>query len=112
MIWSTPWTGTARRENNNIQNEQVFALALSPQRDAVIAVGLTKLSGTKNQKGDMMAWSMDLNGNQKWIKRYEVPGWQSAADITQIKKNSYLLSGGKWFIEIDSDGNLIKNHSE
>jgi len=112
MVWSKPWTGTARRENNNIQNEQVFALALNTQRDAVIAVGLTKLSGTKNQKGDMMAWSMDLNGNQKWIKRYEVPGWQSAADITQIKNHSYLLSGGKWFLEIDSDGNLIKNHTE
>ena len=60
----------------------------------------------------MMAWSMDLNGIQKWIKRYEVPGWQSAGDITQIKKNSFLLSGGRWFFEIDSDGNLIKNYNE
>ena len=109
MVWSQPWTGTARRENNDIHNENVFALALSPQRDAVIAVGLTyNRSGTKNQKGDMMAWSMDLNGAQKWIKRYEVPGWQSAADITQIKNNRYLLSGGRSFFQIDSDGTLIQ----
>ena len=110
MVWSQPWTGTARRENNDIHNEKVFALALSPQRDAVIAVGLTDLAGTKNQKGDMMAWSMDLNGTQKWVKRYEEPGWQAAADITQIKNNHFLLSGGNLFFEIDSDGKLIKIH--
>ena len=110
MVWSQPWTGTARRENNDIHNEKVFALALSPQRDAVIAVGLTDLAGTKNQKGDMMAWSMDLNGTQKWVKRYEEPGWQAAADITQIKNNHFLLSGGKSFFEIDSDGKFIKIH--
>jgi len=110
MVWSQPWTGTARRENNDIHNEIVFALALSPQRDAVIAVGLTDLAGTKNQKGDMMAWSMDLNGTQKWVKRYEEPGWQAAADITQIKNNHFLLSGGNLFFEIDSDGKLIKIH--
>ena len=111
MVWSQPWTGTARRENNDIHNETVFALALSPQRDAVIAVGLTDLAGTKNQgEGDMMAWSMDLNGTQKWVKRYEEPGWQAAADITQIKNNHFLLSGGKSFFEIDSDGKFIKIH--
>ena len=60
----------------------------------------------------MMAWSMDLNGSQKWIKRYEVPGWQSAGDITQIKNNTFLLSGGRWFFEIDSDGNLLKVNNE
>ena len=109
MVWSQPWIGTARRENNNIYNEQVFALALSPQRDAIIAVGLTKLAGVKNDKtGDMMAWSMDLNGTQKWIKRYEVPGFQSASDITQIKNNRYLLSGSRWFFQIDSDGTLLQ----
>ena len=111
MVWSQPWTGTARRENNDIHNEKVFALALSPQRDAVIAVGQKyKRSGTKNQNGDMMAWSMDLNGTQKWVKRYEEPGWQAAADITQIKNNHFLLSGGNLFFEIDSDGKLIKIH--
>ena len=58
----------------------------------------------------MMAWSMDLNGTQKWVKRYEAPGWQAAADITQIKNNHFLLSGGNLFFEIDSDGKLIKIH--
>ena len=110
MVWSQPWTGTARRENDNYHSETVFALALSPQRDAVIAVGLADGSN-KNPYGDMMAWSMDLNGTQKWVKRYEEPGWQVASDINQIKNNRYLLSGGrKWFFEIDSDGNLIKIH--
>ena len=61
------------------------------------------MTSKKDNKGYMMAWSMDLNGTQKWIKRYEVPGFQSAAYITQIKNNRYLLSGGKWFFEIDSD---------
>ena len=99
MVWSQPWTGTARKNHN----EYVFALALNPQRDAVIAAGIAG--------NDMMAWSMDLNGTQKWVKRYEEPGWQVASDINQIKNNRYLLSGGrKWFFEIDSDGNLIKNH--
>ena len=107
MVWSQPWTGTARRENNNYHNEEVFALALNPQRDAVIAVGMASGS-IKNPYGDMMAWSMDLNGTQKWIKRYEEPGWQVAGDITRIKNNRYLLSGGsKWFFQIDSDGKLI-----
>ena len=113
MVWSQPWTGKASREKNDIHNENVFALALSPQRDAVIAVGHKyKRSGTKNQNGDMMAWSMDLNGTQKWIKRYEEPGWQVASDITQIKNNRYLLSGGRWFFEIDPSGNLIKIHNQ
>ena len=30
---------------------------------------------------------MFRNGKQKWIKRYEEPGKQSAADILQIKNN-------------------------
>ena len=51
---------------------------------------------------------MDLNCTQKWIKRYEVPGFQSAADITQIKNNRYLLSGSRWFYQIDSDGTLLQ----
>ena len=102
MVWSQPWTGTARRENNNYHSEQVFALALSPQRDAVIAAGVAG--------NDMMAWSMDLNGTQKWVKRYEEPGVQVASGITRIKNNRYLLSGSRWFLEIDSDGSLIKNH--
>ena len=107
MVWSQPWTGSARRENNNYHNEEVFALALNPQRDAVIAVGMAN-GGIKNPYGDMMSWSMDLNGTQKWIKRYEEPGWQVAGDITRIKNNRYLLSGGsKWFFQIDSDGKLI-----
>tara|TARA_Y100000031_G_scaffold4377_1_gene5474 strand:- start:180 stop:1544 length:1365 start_codon:yes stop_codon:yes gene_type:complete len=110
MVWSKPWTGTARREkNNDIHNEDVLALALSPQRDAIIAAGVTRLAGVrKPQKPDMMAWSMDLNGTQKWIKRYEVPGSQAAADITQIKNNRYLLSGGRSFFQIDSDGTLLQ----
>ena len=107
MVWSQPWTGTARRENNNYHSETVLALALSPQRDAVIAVGLADGSN-KNPYGDMMAWSMDLNGTQKWVKRYEEPGWQVAADITRIKNNRYLLSGGRWFFQIDSDGTLLQ----
>ena len=111
MVWSQPWKGTASRENNDVHNENVSALALSPQRDAVIAVGFKYTrSGIENQNGDMMAWSMDLNGTQKWIKRYEVPGWQAASDITQIKNNHFLLSGGNLFFEIDSDGKLIKIH--
>ena len=113
LVWSEPWTGTGRKENNDFHLEEVFALALSPNRDAIIAAGYTRLAGVrKAQKGDMMAWSMDLNGSQKWIKRYEVPGWQSAGDITQIKNNSFLLSGGRWFFEIDSDGNLLKINNE
>ena len=98
MVWSQPWTGTARKNHN----EYVFALALNPQRDAVIAAGIAG--------NDMMAWSMDLNGTQKWVKRYEEPGVQVASGITRIKNNRYLLSGSRWFLEIDSDGNLIKNH--
>ena len=59
-----------------------------------------------------MSWSMDLNGTQKWVKRYEEPGWQVAADITRIKNNRYLLSGGsRWFFQIDSDGKLIHKAS-
>ena len=107
MVWSQPWTGSARRENNNYHNETVFALALNPQRDAVIAVGMASGS-IKNPYGDMMAWSMDLNGTQKWVKRYEEPGWQVASDITQIKNNRYLLSGSRWFFQIDSDGTLLQ----
>ena len=98
MVWSQPWTGTARKNHN----EYVFALALNPQRDAVIAAGIAG--------NDMMAWSMDLNGTQKWVKRYEEPGGQVASGITRIKNNRYLLSGSRWFLEIDSDGSLIKNH--
>lgn len=100
MVWSQPWTGTARKNHN----EYVFALALNPQRDAVIAAGIAG--------NDMMAWSMDLNGTQKWVKRYEEPGLQVASGITRIKNNRYLLSGSRWFIEIDSDGSLIKNHNK
>ena len=97
--------------NNDWHNEHVNALALSPQGDAIIAAGRTGLAGvSKAQKFDMMVWSMDLNGKQKWIKRYEEPGKQSAADITRIKNNHFLLSGGNLFFEIDSDGKLIKIH--
>ena len=111
LAWSQPWTGTARKVNNDWHNEHVNALALSPQGDAIIAAGWTGLAGvSKAQKFDMMVWSMDLNGKQKWIKRYEEPGKQSAADITQIKNNHFLLSGGNLFFEIDSDGKLIKIH--
>ena len=109
LVWSKPWTGTGRRENNDTHIEAVVALALSPQRDAIIAAGYTRLAGfRKPQKPDMMAWSMDLNGTQKWIKRYEAPGSQAAWDITRIKNNLYLLSGGRYFFQIDSDGNLLQ----
>ena len=111
LAWSQPWTGTARKVNNDWHNEHVNALALSPQGDAILAAGWTGLAGfSKAKKFDMMVWSMDLNGKQKWIKRYEEPGKQSAADITQIKNNHFLLSGGNLFFEIDSDGKLIKIH--
>ena len=111
LAWSQPWTGTARKVNNDWHNEHVNALALSPQGDAILAAGWTGLAGfSKAQKFDMMVWSMDLNGKQKWIKRYEEPGKQSAADITQIKNNHFLLSGGNLFFEIDSDGKLKKIH--
>ncbi len=111
VVWSQPWTGTARKENNDWHNEHVNAIALSPQGDSIIAAGWTGLAGfSKAQKFDMMVWSMDLNGKQKWIKRYEEPGKQSAADIIQIKNNHFLLSGGNSFFEIDSNGGLIKIH--
>ena len=111
LAWSQPWTGTARKVNNDWHNEHVNALALSPQGDAILAAGWTGLAGfSKAQKFDMMVWSMDLYGKQKWIKRYEEPGKQSAADITQIKNNHFLLSGGNLFFEIDSEGKLIKIH--
>ena len=113
LVWSQPWTGTGRKENNDTHNEEVLALALSPQGDAIIAAGYTRLAGFKKpQNPDMMAWSMDLNGTQKWIKRYEVPGSQSAWDITQINNDRYLLTGGRWFFEIDSNGNFKKNHND
>ena len=111
VVWSQPWTGTARKENNDWHNEHVNAIALSPQGDSIIAAGWTGLAGfSKAQKFDMMVWSMDLNGKQKWIKRYEEPGKQSAADILQIKNKHFLLSGGSIFFEIDSNGGLIKIH--
>ena len=111
LAWSQPWTGTARKVNNDWHNETVNALALSPQGDAILAAGWTGLAGvSKAQKFDMMVWSMDLNGKQKWIKRYEEPGTQTAESITLIKNNHFLVSGGKSFFEIDSDGIFIKNH--
>ena len=111
LAWSQPWTGTARKVNNDWHNEHVNALALSPQGDALLAAGWTGLAGfSKAKKFDMMVWSMDLNGKQKWIKRYEEPGTQTAESITLIKNNHFLVSGGKSFFEIDSDGIFIKNH--
>ena len=111
LAWSQPWTGTARKVNNDWHNEHVNALALSPQGDALLAAGWTGLAGfSKAKKFDMMVWSMDLNGDQKWIKRYEVSGAQTAESITLIKNNHFLVSGGKSFFEIDSDGIFIKNH--
>ena len=111
LAWSQPWTGTARKVNNDWHNETVNALALSPQGDALLAAGWTGLAGfSKAKKFDMMVWSMDLNGKQKWIKRYEEPGTQTAESITLIKNNHFLVSGGKSFFEIDSDGIFIKNH--
>jgi hypothetical protein len=111
LAWSQPWTGTARKVNNDWHNEHVNALALSPQGDALLAAGWTGLAGfSKAKKFDMMVWSMDLNGEQKWIKRYEVSGAQTAESITLIKNNHFLVSGGKSFFEIDSDGIFIKNH--
>ena len=111
LAWSQPWTGTARKVNNDWHNETVNALALSPQGDALLAAGWTGMAGfSKAKKFDMMVWSMDLNGKQKWIKRYEEPGTQTAESITLIKNNHFLVSGGKSFFEIDSDGIFIKNH--
>ena len=111
MVWSEPWTGSARKEKNDWHNEHVNALTLNSQGDAILAAGWTGLADVrKAQNFDMMVWSMDLNGNQKWIKRYEEPGKQSASSITLLRNNHFLLSGGSWFFEIDSDGNLIKIH--
>ena len=111
LVWSQPWTGTSRKVNNDWHNEHVNALALSPQGDAILAAGWTGLAGfKKNRAFDMMVWSMDLNGKQKWIKRYEEPGPQTAESITLIKNNHFLVSGGKQFLEIDSDGEFIKLH--
>ena len=63
----------------------------------------------KAQKFDMMVWSIDLNGNQKWIKRYVEPGKQSAVSINKLINNNYLLSSGRLFAEINpSNGELIK----
>ena len=111
LVWSQPWTGTARKEKNDWHNEHVNALALTPQGDAILAAGWTGLANIrKAQKFDMMVWSMDLNGKQKWIKRYVEPGRQSAESITPLSNNHFLLSGGSWFFEIDTDGNLKKIH--
>ena len=111
LVWSEPWTGSARKEKNDWHNEHVNALVLNSQGDAILAAGWTGLANIrKAQKFDMMVWSMDLNGNQKWIKRYVEPGKQSASSITPLSNNHFLLSGGSWFFEIDSDGNLKKIH--
>jgi hypothetical protein len=111
LVWSEPWTGSARKEKNDWHNEHVNALALNSQGDAILAAGWTGLANIrKAQKFDMMVWSMDLNGNQKWIKRYVESGKQSASSITPLSNNHFLLSGGSWFFEIDSDGNLKKIH--
>ena len=111
LVWSEPWTGSARKEKNDWHNEHVNALALNSQGDAILAAGWTGLANIrKAQNFDMMVWSMDLNGNQKWIKRYIEPGKQSASSITPLSNNHFLLSGGSWFFEIDSDGNLKKIH--
>ena len=45
-------------------------------------------------------------------KYYSSRGKKVVNLIEQIKNNSYLLSGGRSFLEIDSDGNLIKNYNE
>ena len=110
LVWAEPWTGTARKEKNDWHNEHVNALALNPQGDAIMAVGWTGLANIrKAQKFDMMVWSMDLNGNQKWIKRYIEPGKQYAVSINKLINNNYLLSSGRLFAEINpSNGELIK----
>ena len=111
LVWSEPWTGTARKEKNDWHNEHVNALTLNSQGDAILAAGWTGLADVrKAQNFDMMVWSMDLNGNEKWIKRYVEPGKQTASSITPLSNNHFLLSGGSWFFEIDSDGNLKKIH--
>ena len=110
LAWSQPWTGTARKVNNDWHNETVNALALSPQGDALLAAGWTGLAGfSKAKKFDMMVWSMDLNGEQKWIKRYEVLGPQSAVSITFIKNNHILVTVEKSLFENESDVIITKN---
>ena len=112
MLWNNPWTGTARIENKDWHNEHVNDLVLNHSEDGIIAVGYTRLSGFKKpQKPDMMAWSIDLNGSQNWIQRYEISGVQSAEKIVNIFNKNYLLMGGSRYIEIDPDGKLIKIHN-
>jgi hypothetical protein len=49
---------------------------------------------------------MDLNGNGKWGKKYEMGG--AVQRITRYKNNHYLLLKGRLFFEMDSNGELIK----
>ena len=77
-------------------------------------IGLTLLfalinTGCEDKKDD----SFSMVGKWQGASKVESTGeWQSAGDITQIKNNSFLLSGGRWFFEIDSDGNLLKVNNE
>ena len=105
MVWK--WEGTARKQGNSHIQEYVRAITLSHDSNSILAVGYTRFyKNVRNQKSNMMVWSMDLNGNAKWGKKYEIGG--TAQRITRYKNNHYLLLRGKNFFEMDSNGVLIE----
>ncbi len=105
MVWN--WVGTGRIEGKVHQQEVVNAITLSHDSNSILAVGHTRFfKNVRDQKSNMMVWSIDLNGNGKWGKKYEIHRY--AGIITRFKNNHYLLSGGSRFFEMDSNGELIK----
>ena len=106
MVWK--WEGTARKQGNSHIQEYVRAITLSHDSNSILAVGYTRFyKNVRNQKSNMMVWSMDLNGNAKWGKKYADIGG-TAQRITRYKNNHYLLLKGKKFFEMDSNGVLIE----
>ena len=105
MVWK--WEGTARKQGNSHIQEYVRAITLSHDSNSILAVGYTRFyKNVRNQKSNMMVWSMDKNGNAKWGKKYADIGG-TAQRITRYKNNHYLLLKGRYFYKIDSNGGLI-----
>ena len=105
MVWN--WEGTARKQGNSHIQEYVKSITLSHDSNSILAAGYTRFfKNVRNQKSNVMVWSMDLNGNGKWGKKYEMGG--AVQRITRYKNNHYLLLKGRLFFEIDSNGGLIK----
>ena len=105
MVWN--WVGTGRIEGKVHQQEYVKSITLSHDSNSILAAGYTRsFKSVRNQKSNVMVWSMDLNGNGKWGKKYEMGG--AVQRITRYKNNHYLLLKGRLFFEMDSNGELIK----